>query len=694
MENEKNCEHVANEKSQDPSIVVFWGSQGGTAETFASRFASDAISRFSPVFSMTADLADYDHEHLDRIPEHAVVVFMIATFGEGDPTDNAAAFMEHLRSRKAQNQRLDKLRFSIFGLGDSGYLHFNRAAKSVDQLLTELGAKRVGPLGLGDDCKGATEEDFIAWKAQVFESLSQTLSLKEADQTYKPRVNVETVQKPAALDDVYLGEPHCDYLPGRTAQKTVTDPSTAPLMLPVTVSHELCQNGNRNILHMEFSLDEAARAKYETGDYLEIWPINPDYEVNTILQLLGLWERRNAVVSITPNNNLPSSSQKSSSIFPTTPTTIDSLFRYYLDICGPVSREFLLGIFQFVSFESAASKEFFDSLCRDANRYQSEVTLPHLKLADLLQSLVPPEDTGATGVNQGCLSIPLSYFVEHLKRLKPRRYSIASSSVVQPRRIAISALVLNKEIPEKNSTIATPRPFHGVTTNYLLQLHQSRWHDGSSAENCNPNQQKQSPTYTPPPTRKTLPPQPTTVYAQIRPTKFKLPTNPATPITMISTGTGIAPFRAFIQERAQQKLNLDLDLNHDTSQPAPAQIGKTILFTGHRTAEEDFLYHQEWHAARKVLGDERFVVHTAFSRCAEARRRCYVQDVVQERFGDVLGVLDGGGVLYICGSSAMAMGVKDVLRDGWGRFSTRKSDADGWLRELKRSGRLMEDTWG
>lgn len=169
------------------------------------------------------------------------------------------------------------------------------------------------------------------------------------------------------------------------------------------------------------------------------------------------------------------------------------------------------------------------------------------------------------------------------------------------------------------------------------------------------------------------------IHGRIRRSEFKLPLDPKTPILMIASGTGVAPFRAFVQERMRLK-------------EEGKQIGNTTLLVGHRSCE-DLYYNDLWQEASVCLGDA-FQVHFAFSRTDQ---RTYVQDLLRKRFDSARSVLDqhSPGVMYICGSSRMARGVKSVLKELW-QFvpSDDKFDADSWLTELSRVKRLQEDSWG
>ncbi|KAF2977266.1 hypothetical protein EK904_008160 [Melospiza melodia maxima] len=135
-------------KKTGRNIVVFYGSQTGTAEEFANRLAKDA-HRYG-LRGMAADPEEYDLSDLSRLSEidKSLAVFCMATYGEGDPTDNAQDFYDWLQEADAD---LSGLRFAVFGLGNKTYEHFNAMGKYVDKRLEELGAQRIFELGLGDD---------------------------------------------------------------------------------------------------------------------------------------------------------------------------------------------------------------------------------------------------------------------------------------------------------------------------------------------------------------------------------------------------------------------------------------------------------------------------------------------------------------------------------------------------------------
>jgi NADPH-ferrihemoprotein reductase len=91
----------------------------------------------------------------------------VATYGEGEPTDNTAKFYKEYANYTKDNFNLSNLSYCVFGLGNKTYEHFNAFARNLDNKLSELGAKRVGPRGEGDD-DANLEADFNAWKMAIW----------------------------------------------------------------------------------------------------------------------------------------------------------------------------------------------------------------------------------------------------------------------------------------------------------------------------------------------------------------------------------------------------------------------------------------------------------------------------------------------------------------------------------------------
>ncbi|WP_318368490.1 NADPH-dependent assimilatory sulfite reductase flavoprotein subunit [Enterobacter sp.] len=155
---------------------------------------------------------------------------------------------------------------------------------------------------------------------------------------------------------------------------------------------------------------------------------------------------------------------------------------------------------------------------------------------------------------------------------------------------------------------------------------------------------------------------------------FRLPANPETPVIMIGPGTGIAPFRAFMQQRAADE--------------AP---GKNWLFFGNPTFTEDFLYQVEWQ--RYVKEGVLSRIDLAWSR--DQKEKIYVQDKLREQGAELWRWINDGAHIYVCGdANRMAKDVEQALLDVIAEFGAMDAEtADEFLSELRVERRYQRDVY-
>lgn len=112
---------------------------------------------------------DFDPVQLEKA---RLTVFLMATYGEGESTDNAMNFNNWMSNQADEDRsaNLKDVSFTVFGLGNRQYEHFNRMGKKTNEVLHNYGAKRVFDYGEGDD-DGTLEEDFEKWKTGMWTSL-------------------------------------------------------------------------------------------------------------------------------------------------------------------------------------------------------------------------------------------------------------------------------------------------------------------------------------------------------------------------------------------------------------------------------------------------------------------------------------------------------------------------------------------
>ena len=166
-----------------------------------------------------------------------------------------------------------------------------------------------------------------------------------------------------------------------------------------------------------------------------------------------------------------------------------------------------------------------------------------------------------------------------------------------------------------------------------------------------------------------------TIPCYFHPNKnFKLPQNQEAPVIMVGPGTGIAPFRAFIEERQ-----------------ATGAPGKNWLFFGDRSQKTDYLYGDEWETYRKggILNE----LDLAWSR--DQSEKVYVQHKMLEKGAELWKWLQSGAVFYVCGdASRMAKDVDQALRTiAQQHGSMNEEEATIWIKALQKEKRYLKDVY-
>jgi len=252
------------------------------------------------------------------------------------------------------------------------------------------------------------------------------------------------------------------------------------------------------------------------------------------------------------------------------------------------------------------------------------------------------------------VEIPFDHFLEIIPRLAPRYYSISSSSKAFPGYVHITCVVVNFENGAKR--------FHrGVCSNWLAQQIPAQ----SNADNNNSSS----------PSEEQFPIVPVFVHKS----QFHLPSSVSTPILMVGPGTGLAPFRGFIQERQILR-----------KQQQTGSHGDNVLFFGCRSSEIDFIYKEELEVAQN---EQHIKLITAFSR--DQTHKVYVQHKMREHSAQVWKVLEEGAYFYVCGDARqMAKDVHEALEhiivtEG----KKTKEEAAQFIEKLQKSGKYLSDTW-
>jgi len=603
----KQAEATSEEDLAKPPITFLVGSQTGTAEDYARRLQRSA--RRHGFRAKMVDLEDFEPEDLASEP---FVIFVIATYGEGEPTDSSAQFYEWIMHDDRPDELLSKVKYAVFSLGNKTYTHYQAIGRKVDKRMAALGAKSVFQRGEGDD-DGTLEEDFVAWEEKLWPALCNEFGLQ-----YNENGDDSSAME-RRFKVTFLTPGSVRIPPDRLKPSGIPD-AKAPYWARVVANRELHSVGSdRSCRHVEFDI-KGSGIRYQPGDHLGIYPENDPEIVEALAKRLGL------ELDVPFNMAALNPAETKKTPFPV-PCTVRTALTRHCNITGPLNKSMILALAQYATDEKQKERLMLlgantDQGKMEFNNYVKKGERSVIELLADFDSLKP--DPG--------------HFIELLPHMQVRYYSISSSPRLCGDIVHITAVVTRYTRP-------CGAELKGVCTNFLARI---------------ANQ---------PDVR---------VPIFSRPSVFKLPRDPTVPIVMVGPGTGLAPFRGFIQDRQVLK----------TMRP----IGDSILFFGCRNEQHDFIYRDELYAA--LENHSLTELQVAFSR--QTSQRVYVQDLMRQKaelLWDILNTRKGH--FYVCGDAKHMAG--DVSRallaiaQQCGHLDEKEAAA--WVSNLTDEHRLNQDVW-
>ncbi len=529
-------------------VTILYGTQTGNSRALAEKLKSQLEG--TGVAARAVRASAYATRELK---DESVVVVVVSTQGDGDPPEDSRGFWDFVLSKKAPS--LANARFAVLGLGDTSYPKFCHVGRVLDERFAALGAARITERA---DCDLDFEAVANGFLARVVEQLS-------------PRTMTMSIAAPGPTLGATL----------KTGHATSTFTKEKPFNAPILVNQRLTGRGaGKDVRHLELSLADSG-LRYEPGDSLGVWPENPPFVVDELLQLLG--------------------------------ANAD-------DVVARDGRSLPLG--QWLGTELEVTKVARGFVQEHAKRGGREfLDLKKVHVVDVVRS--KPAAWDATS------------FIGALRKLTPRLYSIASSQ----KRVGdeVHLLVAHLDFAVDGRRRA------GAASHFLSTRRVDEDSDQRARVFVEENQ------------------------------LFRLPADDVD-VIMVGPGTGVAPFRAFLQEREER-----------------AAKARNWLFFGEQNFSTTFHYQVEWQAAVKAGSLHRFDV--AFSR--DQRDKIYVQQRLRERGAELWKWLDGGAAFYVCGDAErMAVDVEQTLIDIAQVHGRRSADqAHEWLASLRASGRYRRDVY-
>jgi len=387
--------------------------------------------------------------------------------------------------------------------------------------------------------------------------------------------------------------------------------------MKLLANRELQKGSERSTRHIEIALPE--QATYRVGDHLSVMPRNDPALVDAVARRFGFAPDDQIRLRVAEGRRaqLPTGEAIS----------VGRLLGEFVELQQIATRKQIATMAEHTRCPKTKPRllSWAGDDAASSERYRAEVLGTRKSVYDLLEEYPACE-------------LPLQNYLEMLSPLAPRYYSISSSPAVDRSCCSVTVAVV------EGPAMSGRGRYRGVCSNYLA---------GRRVGD--------------------------TIHATVRETKagFRLPDDDAVPLIMIGPGTGLAPFRGFLQERAAR-------------QAKGAVLGPALLFFGCRHPDRDYLYADE---LKGFAADGVVELHTAFSRGDGPKT--YVQHLIAREQDRVWDLIERGAIIYVCGDGGkMEPDVKGALMAIYrARSGSDDAAAAKWIDELGTSNRYVLDVW-
>ena len=585
--------------SQPRSILILYGSQSGNSEELAEQAGKACSAQ-----GLNPSVKAMDEIQITDLSSQKRVLVCCSTWGDGEQPDNAEDLWEAANSGAISS--LKGLNFSVLALGDTSYDLFCESGKEWDAWFEKMGANRVHQRV---DCDVDFEGPAAEWTAAVIPLM------------------VAIEDDPDAMDEDSSSTSSTEVTAASSEIPTKTEKSQwnakNPYSTKITQNYVLNGEGSgKETRHIVFELGDSG-LNYKAGDALGVVPRCPPEVVAEILSMTALTGEE-IVETYAGECTLKEALMDKYEVHRVSKKWIESLGPRLVSSSSSIeikivsrkrtsSRDGTLLVEWKGSGEGDDLPERYVEIGMPSNPSEAlwnELTSDSKAMEDYMWS----RDYVDALSDFGHIGFSAQQLIEGMDRLKPRLYSIASSPDHEPGTVHLTVGIVRYNHHDRDKT--------GLCTGFL-------------ADRCQVEE--------------------TDIGVFMSPTRsFVLPSDGSVDAIMVGPGTGIAPFRAFLQQR---------DINGDT--------GRNWLFFGDWTEEGEYYYRDEMESwkERGVLDKH----DLAWSR--QGSEKVYVQHLMKKNGEEIWKWIDGGGYFYVCGDkNYMAKDVHTTLIEICSEFGSMTPD--------------------
>ncbi|KAI4491782.1 hypothetical protein M0804_003174 [Polistes exclamans] len=473
------------------SITILYASETGTAQDVAEQIWKRAKRK--GLNSMVSALDDYD---LTNFGLEDLIVFVVATTGQGDPPDNMKQFWRFLLRKSLPPSMLSNVRYGVIGLGDSSYKKFNFAAKKLNKRLAQLGGIELLPIGLADDQHDLGIDAVLTlWVKKFWEKIASIYNIPEISIHDKVEGIIERY-KVTVLDD------HKEKSLMETAHYLETDIYTREMDLKNDMKIGTVINNIRTTAEDHFQDVRLIKILkediiYEPGDIIYVRPKNSLKQIEKFFNVLN-----DNNILLYPDMIVQVSKKEIKVPYVLRQTlTLGEIVAQYWDLSYKPRRSTFEVLHQISENDLEKEKLHEFTIPSGQEELYNYVNRPRRNIIEVLADF--PHTTS---------KLNIQILFEIMSPIKPRAFSIASSMRSTKNEIHILVAVVNYKTKILERRL-------GLCSNWLANLKVN-----------------------------------SKIIFWIRKGTFIFPSN--VPKILIGPGTGIAPFRSLLLEEAATKQDL------------------------------------------------------------------------------------------------------------------------------------------